>query len=198
MVEYDLPKVEVRVRFPLPAQRGYTDYMKKLYLLGGLILLIGIVLFVRTKPAVATAEGLIAQLHGGACRFEVKNDIAVKRHFLSGFNRRNDAEMCVIDAAQLLASAHNNNPIVAPALIEALKNNPNVDSGDGIIEVRSEIAIALGKVGDKRALQPLQDILKSEDPVRLSKAGSFPDNYEIQKGTSHKTIQNVIAEINRK
>lgn len=77
-----------------------------------------------------------------------------------------------------------------------MRNNYNVDSGDGIIPVRSEIARALGRIGDKRALGPLQEILISEDPAVLSKTAGVQSGYVVKKGTSFDAVEAAILEIN--
>lgn len=170
--------------------------MKKIYLLiAAVIISILLIVFLRPTNVEPTVESLTSQLNQGKCRFENDNGMPVSRGFFSGMGRRNDVHYCVIDAAKLLVSLHKEDKEVVHILINALKNYRNVDSGDGIIPVRSEIALALGKLGDKQALVPLQEVLDSEDPVILSENGAFPPNYEAPKGTSHEAVRTAINEI---
>ncbi len=181
--------------------------MKKFYIFGGIFIVILIIasVIIFRAPKIPTVEGLTTQLNGGTCSFETiidENPIGRSLYLnfiskLTGLHRRDDGERCVIDAAKLLpAAGTNENKDVVPILIEALKTNSNIDTGDGIIRVRSEIALALGRIGDKRALQPLQDILNSEDLAVLANNGSFPIGYAAEKKSSQKAVMEAMKMIN--
>ncbi len=75
-----------------------------------------------------------------------------------------------------------------PALIDALNKYRNVDSGDGIIPVRSEIALALGRTGDPSVVKPLIAVLGSDDQVILSESASVGDGYILIKGTTYGAV----------
>jgi len=65
-----------------------------------------------------------------------------------------------------------------PALVEALESGPNdIDTGDGCLPYRSTIAIALGKIGDARAIGPLTEKLKVKEKATFGSGysgGTFP------------------------
>lgn len=143
-------------------------HMKKTYVIIALIVLgAGAALvFGQSGASTPTAEALHAQLLGEKCIFEISDEgTPVERGMFGGMDRRNDAELCVIDAAKLLGAMHSQTTDTVPLLIDGLKSNHNVDTGDGIIPVRSEIASVLGQIGDKRAIPALEEILASEDPA---------------------------------
>src|SRR3989338_7663468 len=94
------------------------------------LLIFGIVLFM-----VSQEQLLINQLNGRG----LPNPIAA-------FITRSYSERRIIEAAQALGKHGVRSEKVVTALIEALNKYHNVDSGDGLILVRSEIA--LGRIGD--------------------------------------------------
>ncbi len=172
--------------------------MKKIYLFCGVILAILVSWFVTTDLTTPSPrlDQIITQLNGGKCTYEIKIEGGlVKRGLFSGFNRRSDSERCIIDAAKILVNKREQGDVVQP-LIVALQKYHNVDTGDGIIPVRSEIANVLGKLGDKRALVPLNDILQSDDPTILSSSASVGSNWQPQKGSSFYAVKEAIQAIN--
>lgn len=128
---------------------------------------------------------LIDQLNGKSCKYELQGYTCVNRKLFASFLRRNDKERCVIDAANLLGMMGEQAQGAVPALIEALNKYRNIDSGDGIIPVRSKIALALGMIGDLSAIKPLIAVLVSDDPVKLSASASVPAGYKLIQGTSY-------------
>lgn len=170
--------------------------MKKIYLLCGTTLAILLLWFVTTdfttpSPSI---DQIITQLNGGKCTYEIKTEGGLlKRGLFPGFNRRSDSERCIIDAAKILVSKSEEGDVVLP-LIAALQKYHNVDTGDGIINVRSEIAIVLGKLGDKRALIPLNDILHTDDLTTLS--FSAMKRSAPEKQTSFPAVKEAIQAIN--
>jgi hypothetical protein len=170
--------------------------MKKIYLFCGIILVILILWFATTDFTTPSPrfDQIITQLNGGKCTYEIKVEGGlVKRGLFSGFIRRSDSERCIIDAAKILANKQEEGDVVLP-LIAALQKYHNVDSGDGIIPVRSEIAAVLGKLGDKRALTPLNDILYTDDLTTLS--SSATGRSVPEKQTSFPAVKEAIQAIN--
>lgn len=136
---------------------------------------------------------LLDQLSGKICKYEVRNGVCVQRKPFAYFFRRSDKEQCVIDAAQVLGKMGDKAQSAVTALIEALNKYHNVDSGDGIIPVRSEIALALGQIGDPAAIKPLIAILASEDSVTLSASASVPEGYKLIQGTSYGAVAQALG-----
>ncbi len=98
---------------------------------------------------------LIEQVRGRDCLCEFKNDTCYPHSFLSPLFRRHDKELCIIDAAKALGGMGDlAKPAIVP-LVEGLGKYSDVDTGDGILPIRSEIAAALGKIGDMSALTAL-------------------------------------------
>ncbi len=98
-----------------------------------------------------------------------------------------------MDAATALGMMGDRARPAVPALIDALKKYHNVDSGDGFITVRSEIALALGKIGDTSAIKPLSDILASNDPAVLSESASVRSDYKLTERTSHAAVAEALG-----
>jgi HEAT repeat protein len=98
---------------------------------------------------------LIDQVKGGACLCEFKNDTCSRPSFFSTFTRRHDKELCIIDAAKALGGMGDLAKAAIVPLVESLAVYSDIDTGDGILPVRSEIAMALGKIGDPSALTAL-------------------------------------------
>ena len=83
-----------------------------------------------------------------------------------------------ITAARMLGEMGPKAVDAVPALIEELENGSNdIETGDGGFPYRSEIALALGKIGDKRAIRPLIEKLKIKEKATFSSGysgGTFP------------------------
>lgn len=101
------------------------------------------------------------------------------------FFTRNYGQHRVIEAAQALEKRPFRSPRAMAALIQALNTYADVDSGDGIIPVRSEIALVLGRIGDGSAIKPLTAVLMSRDPTVLSWSASVPSDYKPLEHSSH-------------
>lgn len=136
---------------------------------------------------------LIDQLNGKTCKFEMKGSVCINRNPFTSFLRRHDKEQCVIDAARALGMMGAQARSAVPALIEALTKYHNVDSGDGLILVRSEIALALGMIGDQAAIKPLIAILDSDDTVTLSASAAVPSGYNLVKKTSYGAVVDALG-----
>lgn len=136
---------------------------------------------------------LVDQLEGKICKYEIRGNACVNRNPLAFFLRRQDKGQCVIDAARALGMMGPEALSAVPALIEALAKYRNVDSGDGIILVRSEIALALGLIGDPAAIKPLIGILDFDDPVILSSTAAVPAGYKLIEGTSSGAVVDALG-----
>jgi len=144
----------------------------------GRIFLLLAVLAVPTGHAAADAhsdllDALIDQVQGGSCRYMAdytltEQDSACKRRpfyyfpFLKGAPSR---YVCVYWAAKCLGDMGSAARPAVPALLKALREGPNdYDTGDGTIGTRSEIARALGQIGDPSAIPGLIEALESATP----------------------------------
>lgn len=79
-----------------------------------------------------------------------------------------------VHAVRLLAKEGAADARAIDALIDILRTGPNdFDTGDGIIPLRSEVALALGKIGDPKAIAPLLERLKvPPEPAALTAGAS--------------------------
>ena len=110
-------------------------------------------------------SALIGQLQGQCCVYEVGSN----EQNPSGFCRKRSNPSpslskywCVSQAALCLGDMGKEASSAVPALIEALETGPNnYNTGDGIIPTRNDIMIALGQIGDPRAVKPLIAALHS-------------------------------------
>lgn len=136
---------------------------------------------------------LIDQLKGNSCVYQIQGNTCVKRNPFASFFQRSPKENCVIDAAKALGLMGPQAKSSVPDLIEALNKYHNVDSGDGIIPVRSEIALALGRIGEPSAIRPLIDILFSDDLVMLSESASVSRGYELIGKTSYGAVLDALG-----
>jgi HEAT repeat protein len=101
---------------------------------------------------------------------------------------RHPQERCLMDSAARLGLMGQDARPAVPALIEALKTYPNLETGDGILAVRSIIAKALGEIGDESAVPALMDILRSEDKVSISPTASLLPSYKPQSRSSYGSV----------
>ena len=133
---------------------------------------------------------LIDQLNGKTCKYEMQANLCVSRKPFASFLRRSDKENCIVDAVKALGIMGHQAQNAVPSLIDALKKYRNHETGDGLIKVRSEIALALGQIRDSRAIIPLIDVLKSEDPISYSQ----PDLVNYKELHVNKTSYGAVAE----
>jgi HEAT repeat protein len=168
--------------------------MRKSILILTFILLAGFVVLrnYNSSSKNPTIEDLIEQLNGGQCKFEhkyntqkqefeiIKKSVFVR--LLGSLHRRNDQETCIVDATNFLKERNKESKTIVPALIEALKQNLDYDTCDGVIPIRSNIALALAEIGDDRAIEPLIQILKAENL-------SMPlDSYAFDQGAVRASV----------
>lgn len=79
-----------------------------------------------------------------------------------------------IAAAHLLGQMGSVASAAVPALIDVLLTGPNdVETGDGVLPLRSMVVKALGEIGDPAAIGPLIDKLKVREPCSLSPGASL-------------------------
>jgi HEAT repeat protein len=79
----------------------------------------------------------------------------------------------VADAAECLGYMGQKANNAVPALIWALNRYSNTVGGDGGSSDQSSVAMALGRIGDARAIEPLLSILQSNNP------GKFPATNDV-------------------
>jgi HEAT repeat protein len=133
-----------------------------------------------------TVEKLIKQFQGEAYYW---NNSGEKIGFFDRWTTRSFEERCKITAARFLGEMRTRAKEAVPILIEALKTGPNdIDTGDGILPYRSTIAIALGKIGDPRAIHPLIEKLKWKEKATISSGAAFPKNWKFPVGIGHLAI----------
>jgi len=87
-------------------------------------------------------------------------------------------------------------PIEAvPVLIDALENGPNdIDTGDGIMPYRSTLVMALGQIGDPRAIRPLIEKLKLTVAYTPSPGNTMPIlEWDLPIGVAHEAIVKALA-----
>lgn len=116
---------------------------------------------------------LSGQIQGGACVYEWTYDkeqgevlcrrMGLMESTLAKFAIRDHDRQCIIAAAQCFGDLGTQAEAAVPLLIELLGVQRNYETGDGLLRTRSEIALALGRIGDPQAIQPLIDVLQSED-----------------------------------
>ncbi len=121
------------------------------------------------SPKPKTVANLTEQFTGQAHYWMPSGEPA---GFLDHFTTRHFRTTSQIAAAQWLGDMGPAAVAAVPVLIDALENGPNdIDTGDGILPYRSTIAIALGKIGDTRAIDPLMEKLKVKEHA------TFPHGY---------------------
>ncbi len=122
-------------------------------LLGCAAIILLVSMVVPSSPAEKTVANLIDQFRGDAVYWNPNGeDVSCfdSRKF------RNYAISCKILAAQWLGEMGPDGAAAVPVLIDELVHGHNdIDTGDGILAYRSTIALALGKIGDPRAIDPL-------------------------------------------
>ena len=136
-----------------------------------------------TKPM--TVEHLIGQFRGDTYYWDMYGEpVDIRDRLLIRHSQINGK----IAAAQLLGEMGPEATEAVPVLIEALKSGPNdIDTGDGVLPYRSTIAIALGKIGDARAIRPLTEKLKMQEKAVLGPGYSGTFAYE-PTGVGHHAI----------
>lgn len=144
--------------------------------------------FALTAKAQDKVDNLIEQLHGKA-RYYNQNGESLG--FFSSWTIRHYEENTRIWAARLLAKMVTaaNREKVLQALLEVLKDGADDrDTGDGIIFNRSEIAFALARIGDGRAVKPLLQTLLGKKTLPLINAKAGPAEIKLKNSSSNINI----------
>ena len=158
-----------------------TKTKKRLLILASLVLILSLgYVYLNYSPKVSDKNQkiklLTRQLEGETCAFvphynEDCQPASTFEKWQCNISIRNCKKECISLAARCLSDMGSEARSAVPALIDALENYPNYDTGDGIIYLRSQIAIALGAIGDEIAISPLIEILESEDKMEVSISG---------------------------
>ena len=110
-----------------------------------------------------------------------------RRSFLASFSRRHDKYWCIADAARELGRMGVSAQAAVPELIKALQKYRNIDTGDGLIALRSHVALALGEIEDVSAVAPLVAVLLSEDKTRVLDSSGV-SAISSREGTSYAAV----------
>ncbi|MEW6712580.1 MAG: HEAT repeat domain-containing protein [Candidatus Riflebacteria bacterium] len=111
--------------------------------------------------------------------------------YFASWTTRHYDEVIKIYAAQLMAKnvTPETRQKAVDALLEELKNGPDDrDTGDGIIFNRSEIALALGWIGDESAIDPLLYKLCGTEKLPMVNSKGDQSDIIIRKRTSNINI----------
>ncbi|MFZ5951322.1 MAG: HEAT repeat domain-containing protein [Candidatus Rifleibacteriota bacterium] len=133
-------------------------------------------------------DQLIEQLQGKKGYFD---STGKELGSFASWTTRHYDEVIKIYAAKLLTQkiTPENRQKVVDALLDALKNGAeDRDTGDGIILNRSEIALALGMIGDESSIDPLlHKLCGTEKLPMVNSKGDQPDII-VRKTTSNLNI----------
>jgi len=111
-----------------------------------------------TSPTEKSVANLIDQFRGDAFYWNPNGEDV---SYFDSWKFRHYEISCKILAAEMIGELGKDGRTAVPDLIEELVHGFNdIDTGDGILTYRSTIAIALGKIGDERAIEPLIEKLK--------------------------------------
>lgn len=137
-----------------------------------------------------SVDSLIEQLQGRSCRYQAVGyyiETDEDQYFpgcsynapLSSLGRRHDKYYCREDAAKCLGVLGKEAHKAVPVLIEKLKSEHDYDTGDGLIQIRSQIGRTLGLIQDPSAIKPLLEILQTNEmaPFFNSEPGIFNGTY---------------------
>ncbi len=138
-------------------------------------LVIGIVILLLSFSSAVFAEDdidkLILQAKGEAQFFDREGK---ELGFFASWSIRHFDEHCRINAANMLGRKGGLALKAVDPLIMILKNGPNdIDTGDGILPMRSSVALALGRINDPKAIAPLLEKLKQPEPASVLPSTSF-------------------------
>jgi HEAT repeat protein len=123
-------------------------------------------------PERLSVQGLVRQLEGGPFQFRAEGDrcslrrpAAFPASLFTWLLEGDDDLISRADAARCLGQLGPAARSAVPALLQALNSGPeDRDTGHGytgvgVISVRSAVIEALGRIGDRRALEPLGGVL---------------------------------------
>jgi HEAT repeat protein len=153
------------------------------------LLLVVLALFLSVSAFAADkVEQLIEQLQGKSQYYDGSGE---PLGFFASWTTRHYEEQVRIYAARLLVKEVNagNRDKILQALIEVLKKGADDrDTGDGIVYNRSEIAFALAKIGDERAIEPLLQTLIGREKLPMINAKAGPEKIIIRKTSANLNI----------
>lgn|GEM_PF-5819376 len=156
--------------------------------LSAFLLVICLFVFQAAAGAQDKAARLIEQLQGKAAYYDANGS---DQGFFASWTTRNYNENVRIFAARQLpatVTAANRDKVVE-ALIKALKTGADDrDTGDGILLNRTEIAFALAKVGDNRAIKPLLQALLGREKLPMINAKAGPKEIILKKTSANLNI----------
>lgn len=153
-----------------------------------LLLVIGIFAFQVAVCAQDKVSKLLEQLQGKANYYDAGgNDLGF---FASWTTRNYDENVRIFAAKQLPANiTATNHDKVVEALIVALKTGADDrDTGDGILFNRTEIAFALARIGDNRAIKPLLQVLIGREKLPMINAKAGPEEITLKKTSANLNI----------
>ncbi|HCF30576.1 MAG TPA: hypothetical protein DEV81_26035, partial [Cyanobacteria bacterium UBA11049] len=114
-------------------------------------------------------SALIAQLQGRCCIYKAGSFGFCEKMAQPYISIPWHNYSCANWAARCLGEMGKTAQEAVPALIQALKTGPNnYDTGDGPIPTRDSITLALGEIGDSRAVKPLIAAIYSQRKVDVS------------------------------
>mgnify|MGYP001172848103 CR=1 FL=1 len=153
-------------------------------------LVIGIVILLLSFSSVVFAEDdidkLILQVKGEAQFFDADGK---ELGFFASWSIRHFDEECRINAATLLGRKGGLALKAVEPLIMILKNGPNdIDTGDGILPMRSSVALALGRINDPKAIGPLLEKLKQSEPAAMLSSTSLASDTPRKSGLEQEAI----------
>ncbi len=139
---------------------------------GGAAIVLVVCMVIPSSPTEKTVANLIDQFRGDEIYW---NPYGEDVSWFDSWKFRNYEISCKILAAHWLGEMGPDGQAAVPVLIEQLVHGPNdIDTGDGILTYRSMIAVALGKIGDPRAINPLIEKLKINEVACRTATGLGP------------------------
>jgi len=148
-----------------------------------------VILLLAFSPAVFAEDDidkLILQLKGEAQFFDAEGK---ELGFFASWSIRHFDEQCRIDAANMLGRKGGLALKAVDPLIMILKNGPNdIDTGDGILPLRSSVALALGRINDPKAIGPLLEKLKQPEPAAVLPSTSLASGSAPKTGMGQEAI----------
>ncbi|HOT28408.1 MAG TPA: HEAT repeat domain-containing protein [Candidatus Ozemobacteraceae bacterium] len=151
---------------------------------------LGIVILLLSFSSAVFAEDevdkLILQVKGEAQFFDAEGK---ELGFFASWSIRHFDEQCRIAAATLLGRKGGLAAKAVDPLIMILKNGPNdIDTGDGILPMRSSVALALGRINDPKAIGPLLEKLKQPEPAAVLNSTSLASGSTPKTGLEQEAI----------
>lgn len=116
-----------------------------------------------------------------------------KTGFFKRFSRRHFEQTCMVSGAFCLLELSSVSDRALNTLSEFLERGPSdIDTGDGILRIRGNVAIAYALLAGSKSIPVLNVALSRNDPAVPSLGGSFPPQYQFRSGTSHELIQQAL------